>query len=339
MPISNDRKDAVVTVVVLTKNPGLIFQDVLLGVIDQRTPWPYKILVIDSGSTDDTLDFVRRHRDVKLVQIPSSEFGHGKTRNLAVSLADTPLVAMLTHDARPYNEDWLFNLVKPALENPNIAGVFGRHFAYPGASVFTKEELELHFNGLACYPLVNKSDDEARYTSDQGWRQLLHFFSDNNALLRRSVWELIPYPEVDFAEDQIWAQKIIEAGWSKAYADNAAVFHSHDYSLIERLQRSFDESYALLRLFGYKLCPSVGHLISTVFALSKRDFEISIRAKYYKTDFLTVALMPLDNFMRLLGHWLGGYGDCLPDFVKNRLSRDRRLMKGLIKSASLVRNK
>ena len=59
-------------------------------------------------------------------------------------------------------------------------------------------------------------DDKARYDRDEPYRQRLHFFSDNNALVRRSVWEQIPYPDVDFAEDQIWAQQIIEAGWKRA---------------------------------------------------------------------------------------------------------------------------
>jgi len=67
------------------------------------------------------------------------------------------------------------------------------------------------------------------------------------------VWEHYPYPEVDFSEDQAWARVIIEAGFKKAYSSDAAVYHSHNYGLWERFQRSFDESMALDDLFHYDL--------------------------------------------------------------------------------------
>lgn len=50
------------------------------------------------------------------------------------------------------------------------------------------------------------------YEEDEGYRQYLAFFSDNNSCLRRSVWEQIPYDDVDYAEDQFWARKI----WKRA---------------------------------------------------------------------------------------------------------------------------
>ena len=72
----------------------------------------------------------------------------------------------------------------------------------------------------------------------RGWRQVLHFYSDNNSCLRRSVWGAIPYPVIEYGEDQVWADQIIKAGYKKAYAVNAVVYHSHDYDEAETLERS-----------------------------------------------------------------------------------------------------
>ena len=91
------------SVVIPTKNPGAIFQRVLDAVETQETKWPYEILVIDSGSTDGTVDFIQSRKNVRLHQILSTEFGHGKTRNLGVSMTSGEFVAMLTHDALPVN--------------------------------------------------------------------------------------------------------------------------------------------------------------------------------------------------------------------------------------------
>lgn len=317
-----------VTVLIPTKNGGEAFQKVLARVVAQKTPWNYEVLIIDSGSNDDTLETCRRFPEVRVHTIAPEEFGHGKTRNLGVSMAKGEFVALLTQDALPLNECWLEAMVAAIEADPTIAGAFGRHIAYPDASPFVRHELELHFAGFDAWQVV-QMDDPERYERDAGYRQMLHFFSDNNAIIRRSVWEELPYPDVDFAEDQIWAQKIIEAGYKKAYARDAVVMHSHNYDLFERLQRSFDESYAFRRLFGYELCPSLLAIGRSWLALTRRDLAYARRGALPKSHAKTVLLAPLDNFMRATGHYLGARGDSMPKWLRHRLSRDKRLMLGL----------
>ena len=317
-----------VTVLIPTKNGGAIFEKVLERVVAQKTQWPFEILVIDSGSNDNTVETCRRYPEVRLHTIPPNEFGHGKTRNLGVSMARSEFVALITQDALPVNEHWLEAMVAAIEPDPAIAGVFGRHIAHPDANPFTTHELELHFAGFDAWQLV-QMDDPERYARDQHYRQVLHFFSDNNALIRRSVWETLPYPDVDFAEDQIWALKIIEAGYKKAYARDAVVVHSHNYDLFERLQRSFDEAYAFRSLFGYVLCPSPWTLVRSWLALTRRDLAYARRSGLFGAQTMTVLLAPLDNFMRLAGHYLGARGDRLPKGLRQRLSRDKQLMLGL----------
>lgn len=318
------------SVIIPTKNAGVQFQKVLAAVLSQSTSFDYEVLVIDSGSSDGTLEYVEGLRDprVRLHCIEPAAFGHGRTRNLGVSLTSGQYAVLITHDAVPVDEHWLANMVAAADSDPQIAGVFGRHIAYPDADPFTSRELEMHFAGFDAWKIVSL-DNPVRYASDQGYRQVLHFFSDNNALIRRSVWDVLPYPDVDFAEDQIWAQKIIEAGYKKAYARDAVVMHSHVYSLFERLQRSFDEAYAFRRLFGYVLCPGLGSLVRSWFALTSRDMAFARLNGLWRTHTISVMRAPFDNFMRVAGHYLGARGDHLPEGLRQHLSRDKQLMMGL----------
>ncbi len=318
------------SVIIPTKNPGEIFRRVLPAVLSQETGFSFDVLVIDSGSKDGTVEFVRGVEDqrLRLMEISPSEFGHGKTRNLAVSQTTGEYAVLITHDALPYNLHWLAAMVALADSDPRIAGVFGRHCAYPEASPYTKRDLDGHFGNFAGQPVV-WLDDKARYDRDEPYRQRLHFFSDNNALVRRSVWEQIPYPDVDFAEDQIWAQQIIEAGWKKGYAHDGLVYHSHDFALFEKLQRSFDESHALYRLFGYVLSPSAKHMLRTWLGSTHNDLVYARVAGFRRSHFGTVAKMPLHNLMRAIGHYLGSRAQRLPECVRNWLSRDRRMMHGL----------
>jgi rhamnosyltransferase len=321
----NVLNDIKASVVIPTKNAGPQLRNVLDAVMNQQPSWPFEVLVIDSGSTDDTINIVKGYSSVKLVEILASEFGHGKTRNFAIANTRGSFIAMLTQDAIPASPLWLAELVNSIEVDARIAGVFGRHIAYPDASPFTRNELEQHFHGFLPQPVV-ELDDRVRYEREEGYRQFLYFFSDNNALLRRSVWKEIPYPEVDFAEDQAWARLIIEAGYRKAYARNAVVRHSHNYGFIERLQRSFDESFALRRLFNYQQGQGFRHAMRSFLGITLRDFRFAFRSGLFKSDFRHVASMPLDNFMRIAGHYLGTKGDRIPEFIRVRLSRDRRLM-------------
>lgn len=212
---------------------------------------------------------------------------------------------MLTHDAKPANQDWLKNLVGAVEQDPRIAGAFGRHIAYPGALPYTKRDLQLHFDHFLTWPLVIRLEDRARYDADEGYRQVLHYFSDNNACLRKSIWEKLPYPEVDFAEDQLWAQKVIEAGYLKAFANDAVVYHSHDYTLKDTMRRSFDEARALRRLFGYKLCPSIGHMIYQIVACTKRDLAYARTLPKGEQNLRLKLRTPFIHFCKQLGFYLG----------------------------------
>lgn len=315
------------SVIIPTKNPGQIFKRVLARVLEQKTPWLFEVIVIDSGSSDGTVEYAQTQGDVRVISIPPQEFGHGRTRNLAISKSAGEFAVLLTHDALPADTNWLRELVDAVDQDFRIAGAFGRHIAYPEESVYTQRDIDQHFAGFLEHPtVVSRDTDPHRYANEQGWRQFLHFYSDNNSCLRRSVWEKIPYPDVEYAEDQIWARNIIEAGWAKAYAHNAAVYHSHGYGVFERLQRAYDESCAFRRLFGYRLGGSVRQMWRSILWLCGKDWNWGRKNKVP----LKVILHQLgEDIALVIGHGLGARGESLPQWLQIKVSRDKRLFHSL----------
>ena len=88
------------SLVIPTWNGGPRFLQ-LLDVLDQQdVPGGFQLVVVDSTSRDGTPEAARA-RGALVHQIPQSEFGHGKTRNLGLSLAAGRVVALLTQDAVP----------------------------------------------------------------------------------------------------------------------------------------------------------------------------------------------------------------------------------------------
>lgn len=317
-----------VSVVIPTKNGGNRFRSVLKAVLEQKTSWPFEVIVVDSGSSDETLAIATENPAVRIITIKPEEFQHGRTRNTAIEHANGEFIAMMTQDAQPVADDWLHHLVSTIETDDQIAGVFGRHIAYDDASLFTRDELVQHFCGFESRPVVQLTDP-VRYARDAGYRQFLYFFSDNNALIRRSVWKLHPYPEVDFSEDQAWARIIIEAGYKKAYSRDAVVYHSHNYGLWERFQRSFDESMALERLFHYDQPKGLIVLLRSWAGLTLRDLKaVSQHLPTIGWKLLLPAMrMPIDNFMRVSGSWLGAQqGFKFPALIEF-CSRDKKLSR------------
>jgi len=315
------------SVIIPTKNAGEQFHCVLEAVMNQETPWEYEVLVVDSGSSDGTIEYVESVEGVRLHQIPASEFGHGKTRNLGISLTSGEFAVMITHDALPANKNWLVELVSAVEQDDSVAGAFGRHLAYEHDGPFLERDLKQHFNGFLEWLSIFRMDDKEHYQKDQGYRQVLHFFSDNNACLRRSVWEKVPYPEVDFAEDQLWAKQIIEAGYGKAYANEAIVYHSHTFGFIELCRRSFDEARALQRLFGYQLCPTIFQMLAQSVRTTINDFIYLKNEKILWKKIIWLLRAPFRNTAKQAGYYLGQRANRLPDKLVRFISRDMALQR------------
>lgn len=266
-------------VIVPTWNAGDAFRNVLESLVTQRTDWAFDILVVDSGSTDNTLaivdDFLAR--GVRLHQIPNSEFQHGRTRNLAISLTSAEFVGLLTQDALPANDRWLANLVKAFDLDEKIAGVFGPHYPYPEATAFVAKNLKQHFEHFDRLPHVAHWDvtpDGLTWGSEQH-QQWLHYYSDNNSMMRRSVWNKIPYPEVHWSEDQLWAWEIIKQGYCKAFAHDAYVVHSHNMTEAGQRKVSEIEGDLFLRFFGYRFERNPEEVKKSVEFLNRRDSELA----------------------------------------------------------------
>jgi len=226
-----------VTVTILTYN-GETYLDALLTAIEaQQYAGEVDTLVIDSGSTDRTLQIVARHPRVRLHQIPNSEFGHGTTRNLAASLATGDVVVYLTHDAVPANEHWLERLVAPLVDDSRIVAVLGKQVARASAPPVLKYDIQRVFSRLGPDHGITVSFDDGTLVDEQAMR-LAAFYSDACSAARRDfVLNPVPYRDVDYAADQVFGRDIIEGGYRKAYAPGAVVEHSNDGTLREFGQR------------------------------------------------------------------------------------------------------
>ena len=233
----------------------------------------------------------------------------------------------ITQDAKPANSQWLFELVSSVEKNSNIAGAFGRHIAYPDHGPFIARGLDNHFEGLKEFGTLVRLEHPDQYQNDEEYRQALHFFSNNNSCIRRSVWEKIPFDDVDFSEDMVWAKNIIEAGYQKAYSHTAVVYHSHSFGFIENIQRCFDEARSLKQHFGYTVSPSVPHFFGAISFLIISDYLYGLKNGILFKKPTWAIRIPIRVISDQIGYFLGERAEHFPKALVEKISRDKKLFR------------
>ena len=139
-------KSPSVSIVILTKNAGPEFRDTLSGVTQQDWDGDIETLVLDSGSTDETLAITREFPEVTIRTIEPGEFDHGHTRNLGVLHTRGELLVFLTQDAVPADARWLSALAGSVASDDRVAGAYSRVLPQPDATFLVRNGVERDIN-------------------------------------------------------------------------------------------------------------------------------------------------------------------------------------------------
>ena len=240
------------SVVIPTLNAGPELAQVLGAVRAQRIDGDVELLVCDSGSSDQTVAVARRH-GARVLEIPASEFSHGATRNRLMAESGGAHVAFLTQDSMPAAPTWLARLLAAFALAPDVGLAFGPYVPRVDASPMVRRELAHWFGSLApdAEPRIDRLGSGERTVAARDLLGARGYFTDANGCLSRVAWQRVPFREVAYAEDHLLAHDMLRAGYAKVYVPEAAVIHSHDYSLIGWLRRSFDEARATREVYGW----------------------------------------------------------------------------------------
>ena len=306
-------RNPLVTVVIPVYNGGAMLRTVVESCLEQNLNKEFEVLLIDSSSDDGCLEELPQDKRIRIHKISKDDFGHGRTRNLGVELSRSEYVAFITQDAIPANRMWLMNLIAPLQRDPNVAGVFGCHIAHIDHGQLTAHDLDQHFNRW-----IFKTHSKPielninRQTSNSAVSNHERFYSDNNSCLRKSIWKIVPLPDVVYGEDQLWAREILRRGYKKAYASTAVVRHSHEYSFREAVLRANTEWHFYNELLHEKLPSSKKQVLQMVERSCDNDRNAQKQNQNISNEDLF--LRRRIHFARACGYYLAskGYGKMRP---------------------------
>lgn len=289
-----------VSVIILVKNGLPYIEECLDAVFSQETPWCFEVIVIDSGSTDGTVEIVKK-TPAKLIQILPEHFNHGETRNLGASLSNGVYLIFLVADATPVGRDWMMQLVDAANTN-GAAGAYSRQLPRGNHNLFARNAVERWHTAssvrrLQKYPPNYKQIDPRD-------RYLLALYDDVSSCMKKQIWRKYPYHNVH-CEDVEWSDRVMRDGYAIVYEPNSVVIHSHQRSIKQDMKRIYVYSKQLNLIFGFNPCPSLARCIRIWLWGIKNGIILVINSKLNFFSKLKMLLYSPVYNLRIFGEYLG----------------------------------
>jgi len=218
--------DPLVSVIIRSFNEGWALRQTLpaLAAQDYKN---WELVVIDSGSTDGSVDLIRSANPAHFIQIEHRDYNPSRVLNHGMQLARAEFGIFLNADATPQDSNWLRPLLTSLLD-PQTAAVFGRQIPRSG-----------------CHA-VYAHDYQRCFGADRESARWDHFFSMVSSGLRKDVWSRRGFLEkMQYSEDDEYTRWCRSQGYCVVYCPESVVMHSHNYSPAQAYQRSFGEARAL----------------------------------------------------------------------------------------------
>lgn len=236
-----------ISVVIPVKNEEKNIAACIDGILSQSIS-VIEIIVIDSGSTDNTLNILRSYPLVNVIHIPTNEFNHGDTRNLGIRHAKGEFVLFTVGDARASNNQWIEELLKGFTEE-NVAAVCGQQIV----------PHEVDKNPVQWFRPVSEPQIIHYYFATPNefeslppeTKKSICSWDNVTAIYRGQALKKIPFRSITYGEDSIWSKDAILNGYKIAYSQNARVYHYHNENPEFVIKRTFSTMYFLYSELGY----------------------------------------------------------------------------------------
>ena len=295
------------TVIIPTYKPGQMFLRLLKDIKSQSVQ-PKRIIVMNTESSFWNPIFDKASDIMEVHHVSKEDFDHGGTRDAAAKMVDTDILLYMTQDVALEDKNVFANMLK-YFDRQGVKSVYARQL--PAKDCKTIESYTRSFNYPAQSLIKSKAD-----LSKLGIKT--YFCSNVCAAYDRETYlELGGFvKKTIFNEDMIYAGKLIQAGYRIAYAANACVIHSHNYSDMEQLRRNFDLAVSQVNnpeiFSGIK---SEGEGMRLVKQTAKYLWQIH-------KPWLIIKLF-ITSIFKYKGYWLGKHYKLLPKVLIMKLTMNK----------------
>ncbi len=257
-----------VTVIVRTFNCDWVIDQSLSSIQGQKGV-DIELIIVDSGSSDNTLEMIKEYKHTFIAIAPGTYFP-GRVLNHAVSKAQTEIIVFINSDVVLLDEYAIYNLIEPLIEKGECAGSFGRQIVRPEADLTVRNEYKQAF---------------PKHENNPEW---MHY-SLPIAAMKKSIWEKLPfYTDSWGSEDTHWGINAKREGYEITYVPQAIAMHSHNYTLKQLASRRRIEGEADVYIYPNKT-HSILHMLKSFAGTFARTSLEHIKAfKIHKIPYLFI---------------------------------------------------
>ena len=221
-----------IDVIIPTYHPGREFEQLIERLYKQDCPIN-KIIIMNTEDALWNKEWDEKYPFLEVHHIPKAEFDHGGTRKKAAGLSEADIMVFMTQDALPADRHLLRNLTEALYADEQTGAAYARQL--PNADCSFVERYTRSFN----YPefsYVRTKADLPQYGIKT------YFCSNVCAAYKKDIFEKLGgfVDRTIFNEDMIYAGWMVKKGYAVAYAAEAKVYHSHNYSCSQQFHRNFD---------------------------------------------------------------------------------------------------
>ena len=281
-----------ISVVIRTKNESKYLHKVLGRLKEQQYSGDVEIIVVDSGSSDGTLEIANKF-GCKVIEVRPEDFSFGRALNIGIENASGEIIVNLSGHSVPVNTDYFMLMVEPFCDT-KVGATFGRDIPWPDACPSQARDILNHF--------------PENYVLDGS------MFSNANAALRKKCWELVKFnEELPATEDVLWAKQIMNLGYKIHNIPQSTVFHSHTPSLLYIHKRASVESRSINLISDIKKKFGISSFLGFFIYNIKRDWSFMFKKKYALKWFFHI---PFYRFSQAIGLYKG-YNTALKGELSN----------------------
>ncbi len=265
-----------VSIIIRTFNEEAHIQKLLKNIFNQVVNFEFEVIVVDSGSTDSTLEKASQFT-IKIVKILPEKFSFGYSLNKGIELAKGDYCVFISAHCYPVGEKWLEEIVKP-FDQDKVALVYGKQ----------RGSDETHFSESQIF--------KKWFPKESVIQRKNPFCNNANSAIKKVLWEAVKYDDIlTGLEDLDWAKKNIKMGYCVYYNSNACVIHVHDQSYRQVYYRYKREAIAFLQIYPKERFGFFTFLKLFIMNVSF-DYRNSIKSKCFFKNIYAIPFFRIHQF-------------------------------------------